>query len=152
MEPRTSGEISLLGDGGTRGTRRPSSCLLYTSGVVAEDSPHHGSLFPQGFDHGRPFDDVHGVGWRLITTDDPVDLDPAAVEWFTSIGGLVVAAPTDAEDRDLVSWFVLHDVAWALERPDFHLYGTATDATHASVLLDRLRGHLAAPEPSGAPA
>lgn len=122
------------------------------SGVVAEDSPHHGSLFPQGFDHGRPFDDVHGVGWRLITTDDPVDLDPAAVEWFTSIGGLVVAAPTDAEDRDLVSWFVLHDVAWALERPDFHLYGTATDATHASVLLDRLRGHLAAPEPSGAPA
>ncbi|MBX3313262.1 MAG: bifunctional 3-(3-hydroxy-phenyl)propionate/3-hydroxycinnamic acid hydroxylase [Actinobacteria bacterium] len=122
------------------------------SGIVAEDSPHHGSLFPQGFDQGRPFDDVHGVGWRLVTTDDPVDLDPALVEWFGSIGGLVVAAPTDAPDRDLVSWFVLHDVAWALERPDFALYGTATDAAGASALLDRLRGQLAAPEPSGAPA
>jgi 2-polyprenyl-6-methoxyphenol hydroxylase-like FAD-dependent oxidoreductase len=121
------------------------------SGIVAEDSPHHGALFPQGFDHGRPFDDVHGVGWRLLTTDDPVDLDADLARWFASIGGIVVPVPTDAADRDLANWFVVHDAAWALERPDFHLYGTATDAAGATDLLTRLRGHLAAPEPSGAP-
>ena len=66
--------------------------------------------------------------------------------------GAARRAPGDAADRDLVSWFVLHDVAWALERPDFHLYGTAVDAAGASALLARLRGNLAAPEPSGATA
>jgi hypothetical protein len=35
-------------------------------------------------------------------------------------------------------------VTWALQRPDFYLYGTATDATAASTLLSDLHSQLAA--------
>ena len=43
-----------------------------------------------------------------------------------TIGGAVVDVGDTAED--LVAWFAAHDVRWALQRPDFHLFGTATDA------------------------
>jgi len=54
-------------------------------------------------------------------------------------GRLVVSDPSDAV---LGRWFAEHDVTWALQRPDFHLYGTATSAEEASVLLAALRHRL----------
>jgi hypothetical protein len=109
------------------------------SGLVS-DSPHAGTLFPQGHIDGRWFDDVHGVGWRLVTIDAAA-LDAAVVEWFESIDGAVVSI--DAGVQDLVAWFGGHDARWALQRPDFHLFGTAADATGAAALLTELQGQLA---------
>jgi hypothetical protein len=72
-------------------------------------------------------------------------LDPAARAWFESIGGRIVALPRP--DATYGSWFAEHAVTCALQRPDFHLYGTATTATDASALLHDLRNHLLAPRP-----
>ena len=105
------------------------------SGVVCE-SPLAGELFPQGDLGGRLFDDVHGAGWRLVTAAArPDDLDPRLVGWFAGIGGTVVAAP------EMTAWFSRHEVRWALQRPDFHLFGTATDT--ADRLLAGLRRQIA---------
>jgi hypothetical protein len=111
------------------------------TGLVHATAPHAGHLFVQGTAKGRPFDDVHGAGWRLVT----VDLDLRAIEqdaggWFESIGGRMVAlAKPDVIYR---RWFTDHDTTCALQRPDFHLYGTANTAAGVSALLDALRRDL----------
>lgn len=114
-----------------------------TDGLLADGDPDAGRLFVQDTVGGTRFDDVHGAGWRLVTLDgDPAALDAAAVEWFRTIGGEVVAleSPGPAYAR----WFGDHEVAWALQRPDFHLFGAAGSASAASDLLDQLRRQLAA--------
>ena len=60
--------------------------------------------------------------------------------WFATIGGQVVAL--DAPDVRYTRWFTLRDTAAALQRPDFHVYGTATTAADAAALLDDLRRQL----------
>ncbi len=114
------------------------------TGLVDVDTPRAGERFPQGHVGGRRFDDVHGAGWRLVT-DDPAasDLDPALVDWLATIGGAVVEVGGDTPD--LTTWFRTHGVHWALQRPDFHLYGTATDGAGAAALVDHLRARLAVP-------
>ena len=115
------------------------------SGLVADGAPLAGELFPQADLDGTWFDDVHGAGWRLVTIGPAPDgLDPDLVRWFSSIGGAVVAVPASTED--LVAWFDDHDLSWALQRPDFHLFGTATDAAGAVGLLAELRRRLTTTE------
>jgi hypothetical protein len=41
------------------------------------------------------------------------------------------------------AWFARHDATAALQRPDFHLYGTAVDVAGAADLLADLRHRLA---------
>jgi flavoprotein hydroxylase len=114
-----------------------------TDGIIHTASPHAGALFPQGGQGDHRFDDVHGAGWRLITTDPtPIDLDRATRDWFASIGGRVVTVADDDVYRD---WFGEHEATAALQRPDFHLYGTATCPTGAAALLEHLRTRLADP-------
>jgi hypothetical protein len=114
-------------------------------GLIADGSPHAGDLFPQGNLGGRWFDDIHGVGWRMVTVDgDVTELDPALVDWLSAIGGPIVDVAGAADE--LVAWFDTHGVRWALQRPDFHLFGTAVDAAGATHLLAELRRRLA---PSG---
>ena len=114
------------------------------SGLVAAGSPHAGVLFPQGHVDGRLFDDVHGAGWRLVT-DDPgsAGLDSDLLEWFGAIDGTVVDVSHSSDD--LVAWFASHSARWALQRPDFHLFGTAADLAGASDLLHELRSRLEGP-------
>jgi 2-polyprenyl-6-methoxyphenol hydroxylase-like FAD-dependent oxidoreductase len=113
-------------------------------GLVHPVAAHAGRLFVQGGVRERLFDDVHGAGWRFVTVDlDPRTVDPAARAWFESIGGKVVALSDP--DPVFCRWFTEHDVTCALQRPDFHLYGTATNAAGASALLDHLRRHLVCP-------
>ena len=117
-----------------------------TSGLVHPASPHAGALFVQGVIDGRPFDDVHGAGWRLVScgpdAPDASVLAGGLVEWFDAIGGKVVNV--DGPDSVFGRWFGDHGTRWALQRPDFHLYGTATDATGADRLLADLRSQLLA--------
>lgn len=113
------------------------------AGVVRLGSPHAGTLFIQGSDRGRPFDDVHGPGWRLFVDPSGVaSLDPAMRSWFESIGGLVVAIGPD--DPAYGRWLVDHGMAAALERPDFRLFGTAAGAGDVTPLVTDLRVALGA--------
>lgn len=115
------------------------------AGIVASGSPCAGQLFPQGHLGDRLFDDVHGAGWRCVTdsslaAESPDDLDPDLIGWFAGLHGEVVDVAGRSDD--LHRWFVDHDVRWALQRPDFHLYGTAADISGAEGLLLSLRSRL----------
>ncbi len=115
-----------------------------TTGCIAEGSPQAGELFPQGDLGGAWFDDVHGVGWRLVTVDhESGSLDRDLVDWLGSIDGAVVEVGDTAPN--LTDWFVANDVTWALQRPDFRVYGTAADVDGAAALLEGLRRRLGAP-------
>jgi len=113
------------------------------AGFIHQTAAHAGHLFVQGSARGRPFDDVHGAGWRLVAVDlDVRAVDPRLVEWFETIGGrVVVLSEPDAVYR---RWFTEHATSAALQRPDFHLYGTATGAAAATALLGDLRRDLTA--------
>jgi 2-polyprenyl-6-methoxyphenol hydroxylase-like FAD-dependent oxidoreductase len=111
------------------------------AGVIRVDSPLAGDQFPQADVGGHRFDDRYGVGWRLVTDDGSAgDLDPDLVDWFGTIGGQVVAIGEAAPD--LTAWFAAAGTHWALQRPDFHLYGTAADPAATTDLLDSLRRRL----------
>jgi 2-polyprenyl-6-methoxyphenol hydroxylase-like FAD-dependent oxidoreductase len=111
------------------------------SGLIAAGTPLAGELFPQGEVDGRWYDDVFGVGWQLVT-DDPewTDLDRALVVWLESIGGAVINVSSAA--TDLAAWFENHNVRWAMQRPDFYLFGTASDLDGARSLLVDLSSQL----------
>ncbi|HEY2077086.1 MAG TPA: bifunctional 3-(3-hydroxy-phenyl)propionate/3-hydroxycinnamic acid hydroxylase [Streptosporangiaceae bacterium] len=112
------------------------------TGIIDACSPHAGKLFVQGnVAGGGLFDDVHGAGWRLVTVDsERVALDPETSRWFASIGGRLVAVPAD--DPVYCRWFTHHNCTAALQRPDFHLFGTAAGPADAAGLLNRLRTRL----------
>jgi hypothetical protein len=110
-------------------------------GLVAAGALLAGEVFPQGEFDGRWFDDVHGVGWRLVTVDPTwTGLDPALSGWLETIGGAVISV--DRSATGLTDWFENHDIRWALQRPDFYLFGTATDLPGAAALLTDLHGQL----------
>lgn len=110
-------------------------------GFIHPTAPHAGTQFVQGRDDGRQLDDVHGNGWRLVAFDvDAGCIGRAERAWFESIGGRVVVL--DQPDDVLVRWFAEHDTAFALQRPDFYLYGTAQTPAAAVSLLADLRDHL----------
>jgi hypothetical protein len=56
----------------------------------------------------------------------------------TRFGGIQPAAGDPVYGR----WFSEHDATAALQRPDFHLYGTAASPAAAAALLDDLRTRL----------
>jgi 2-polyprenyl-6-methoxyphenol hydroxylase-like FAD-dependent oxidoreductase len=118
-------------------------------GFVAAGAPLAGRLFPQAELADGWFDDVHGVGWRLVTVDPDAAAfspDPVLADWFAGIGGAVV----DVRDRatDLQAWFGAHGVRWALQRPDFHLFGAAADLAGAAVLVAEVRRRITPMEDS----
>jgi 3-(3-hydroxy-phenyl)propionate hydroxylase len=112
------------------------------SGFIHPTAPHAGTQLVQGKVGGRPFDEVHGNGWRLVLHDaDAEAVGAAGQDWFATIGGKVVAL--DEPDSWFDRWFTEHATAYALMRPDFYLYGTAPTPAGASALLADLRTHLA---------
>jgi flavoprotein hydroxylase len=53
------------------------------TGFVHPTAPHAGTQFVQGWVDGHRFDDVHGVGWRLVARDlAGFDLDADEGKWF----------------------------------------------------------------------
>jgi flavoprotein hydroxylase len=116
-----------------------------SAGVVHCGAPLAGEAFPQARLPTGWFDDIHGAGWRLVT-DGPAagGVDAELVEWFASIGGAVVAIAGEAPD--LSGWMAARGVRWALQRPDFHLFGAAADAAGAAALVAGLQRQLTTPE------
>ncbi len=113
-------------------------------GIIAPGDPRAGRLVVQGRvvgPDGRAvrFDDVHGAGWRLVTSAPhvlPADLEA----WFSGIGGRVVAVePSDDPDGTYAEHFAHLGVTAVLQRPDFHLYGAGDEPT---ALVDHLRTAL----------
>jgi hypothetical protein len=123
------------------GTGAPPGLPSIDDGFVHPSSPHAGIQLVQGKIDGRPFDQVHGNGWRLVANRP--DAEPVAAHeraWFESIGGKVVVL--DQPDPWFDRWFTEHHTTYALQRPDFYVYGTATTPTSAEALLADLRHHL----------
>ena len=119
-------------------------------GLRHPTAPHAGHAFVQGnveLDGRRArFDDVCGTGWRLVTNDVAADVDADLVAWFESIGGRVIAlgrAGLVDVDATYAGWFEAHDSTWALQRPDYRLYGTTNSAPGAAELLRHLYENLA---------
>jgi 2-polyprenyl-6-methoxyphenol hydroxylase-like FAD-dependent oxidoreductase len=140
---RDEAMAAVLTDGITEAPELPG----IDDGFVHADTPHAGRLFVQGTVAGVSSDDVHGVGWRLFAATAPA-LAPTLSDWFAEIGGSVV----DACGIDTIrAWMRDHGVVAALQRPDFHLYGTAVDPDGATELLTHLRARTAgATDPTGA--
>jgi 2-polyprenyl-6-methoxyphenol hydroxylase-like FAD-dependent oxidoreductase len=112
-----------------------------TIGFIHPTAPHAGTQFVQGKDGGRWFDEMHGNGWRLVLLGADIEhIGPSERAWFESIGGRTVAL--SEPDPLFVRWFADHETTCALQRPDFYLYGTASVAEEATLLLTDLRHHL----------
>ena len=124
---------------------------VLSAGLIDQDSPGAGELFIQGVvgvgEEEGLFDDVFGIGWRLIVFAGadvalPTDLD----EWFTSIGSGIITFEGDDGVRDVEGlyqhWRSTHDVVALIQRPDFYVYGTARTSDEVIALLERLREAL----------
>jgi 2-polyprenyl-6-methoxyphenol hydroxylase-like FAD-dependent oxidoreductase len=114
------------------------------AGIVHPTSPHAGEIFVQGSVGGAPFDDVIGVGWRVLTADATGEIDPGVQSWFESLGGRVVGLV----DTDPVfdGWFAGSGVRWVVQRPDFHIYGTAGSPEELTAVLEELRRQVGVEE------
>jgi hypothetical protein len=99
------------------------------------------------------FDDLAGSGFRLIGMGgDPArSLAPDDLAFFTSIGGqcvVISSSPDEYADQviDLsgayAEWFAANSCAVVLMRPDFAIYGSATDLVGAGKVVGSLREQL----------
>jgi hypothetical protein len=111
-----------------------------------DSSPGAGELFPQSditceTRRGRA-DDVVPAEWRLWHAEAEV-FDDQDLEWFRAHGGRVLQMGDDIHDLSdsYATWLSTRNVNSALERPDFHVFGTRP-AGSAGELLAALRGAL----------
>lgn len=109
-------------------------------GIVHGASPGAGEFFLQPRVDGELFDEVYGAGWRLVTHGPTAAaVDPDTRQWFESIGGTFVTLDGCEE---LAAWAEARGVSHVLQRPDFYVYGGASDPPGASALLADLRADL----------
>src|SRR5438874_1094703 len=123
-------------------------------GLLAEGDPLAGRLVVQGVVRrgqalGR-FDDVVGGGFVLLSAaGDPTRCLPAPLAaFFASVGGVGAhvgpGAPVDDVEGRYARWFAAHPVGAVLQRPDFHVFGTARDIEETPDLVAQLQRALAA--------
>jgi 2-polyprenyl-6-methoxyphenol hydroxylase-like FAD-dependent oxidoreductase len=118
-------------------------------GVLLAGDALAGHLFVQATvrrgDRTGRFDDVVGRGWTLLsaTCDPAAQLDAHAAAFFASLGGISAHVGPDGPvydvDGSYTRWFATHGVDVVLQRPDFHVFGTAPAAADAAELIRALR-------------
>jgi 2-polyprenyl-6-methoxyphenol hydroxylase-like FAD-dependent oxidoreductase len=117
-----------------------------------------GELFPQGHVRSRDlaglFDDIVGSGWCIVASRPDVlnALSASQRDNWEAIGGkiaAVAASPKAGEFEDIDgvygSWFGARLCAAAVVRPDWYVYGTASDGEELKTLLERLARSLRKP-------
>ncbi len=127
-------------------------------GILHKDDPLAGQLFLQGevIAEGRNglFDDVVGRGFCLLSiAGDPASaLSMQTSELFASIGGLTISLASNANpsvhqvidvNKTYSDWFKAHNCIVVLTRPDFYIFGTATQLKDAEELVKALLDQLA---------
>jgi len=132
----------------------PPPAIPCGPGAFADD-PHAGRPFVQGRVRSGGseglFDDVMGRGWALLSPGgDParhLDGEPAAA--FAALGGVTAHVGPDAPVRDLdgvyARWFAETGAGIVLQRPDFHVFGTAARIAEAGRLVAALGRALGVP-------
>jgi hypothetical protein len=135
----------------------PVPSFLPGPGLFLEGDPHAGHLFLQRevSRNGKRgwFDDLVGSGFCLISMErDPAaHLSPDDADFWGSIGGqcAVVRSSTDKPPDSIIDlsgayaeWFAANTCAVVLTRPDFAIYGSASDLAGAGTLIRSLREHL----------
>ena len=135
-----------------RGPTPPLPTPAIGPGLLVDGDPLAGHLFPQGEVRrgeatGR-FDDVVGRGFTLLSpVADPASrLAPELAAFFASLDGISAqVAPGGAVDDahgSYATWFAEHGVGVVLQRPDFHVFGTAPTIDGTGALVAELRGAL----------
>lgn len=133
---------------------RPEPAKPLTTGLLHRRPPA-GAVVPQGRvrRHGRTglFDDVVGRGFVLLTTDDPhATLDEDRLAFLTELDALVVwLLPPGSTDDGVVDvddvyrpYLARFGATALLVRPDYHVFGAATEPGGAKELVDDLRDRL----------
>ena len=132
-----------------RANQAPAKLRLppYEAGLVANG----GGFFPQG--HVRSgtreglFDDVVGSGWCLVSSDPalPSQLTQSEHDAWRALNGKIAiigeegsAGSLEDIDGTYAAWFAAHPCQTAIVRPDWYLYGTASDGAQVSALLAQL--------------
>jgi 2-polyprenyl-6-methoxyphenol hydroxylase-like FAD-dependent oxidoreductase len=121
-------------------------------GCVAAGSVAAGELFVQDQVQRDGvtglFDDVVGPGFALVSLDgDPAaHLDARLAAFFASLGGVTAHVGGGGPIADLGDgyrrWFRERGVAVALQRPDFHVFGTAPSLSGVDSLVSGLRDRI----------
>jgi hypothetical protein len=149
-------DTAMIAAARARGLTPPLPPPAIGPGLLVEGDPLAGHLFVQGEvrrdgSSGR-FDDVVGRGFTLVSplADPARFLAPDLTEFFASLGGITAHVAPDGPLCDVggsyARWFGEHGVGVVLQRPDFHVFGTAPTAD-GSALVSRLRTALGiAPE------
>lgn len=153
---------------------RPEPAKPLTDGLLRRRpgtdtvEPPAGAVVPQGRvrGHGRVglFDDVVGRGFVLLATEDPRSmLDEDRLSFLADLQTHLVrlwpagSAPTDGVvDVDDVyrPYLARFEATALLVRPDYHVFGAASDPSGLRALVDDLRHQLraavpVAPRPAG---
>jgi hypothetical protein len=95
-------------------------------------------------------DDVVGGGWTLIGSgsDPATTLEAPLVTWWQSVGGrswqVGPGGPVDDVDGRYAEWMRGLGATVVLVRPDFYVFGTATEPTGGTHLISALRAAIEA--------
>lgn len=95
------------------------------------------------------FDDVVGRGWTLLSPagDPKAHLDADTAAFFASLGGIsahvAASGPVCDVNGSYAKWFAATGAAVVLQRPDFHVFGTASTLEGTGALVTHLKRALA---------
>ncbi|MEU6665852.1 bifunctional 3-(3-hydroxy-phenyl)propionate/3-hydroxycinnamic acid hydroxylase [Streptomyces sp. NPDC046727] len=168
-------DATVLANRRGRGPGRPDPARPITCGLLHRPDDAAGRMPPVGevLPHGRllgpsdaePLRDPVGAGFVLfLAPRAELDLPPDRLSFLRDLGAQVIRlgpaagsydgtdGVADAVDADgvLRGYLDRYGATALLVRPDYHVFGTASDPSGVTALVDDLRAQLTAPAPATA--